>query len=68
MVDFIDRHKHEFGVEPICKVLQIAPSCYYDNKTRQPSKRQIEDEILLPEVERVFAENYGVYGRRKLWA
>ena len=67
MVEFIDQHKHEFGIEPICAELPIAPSCYHDNKTRSPSKRQLQDEKLLPQVERVFAENYGVYGRRKVW-
>lgn len=67
MVDFIDRHKHEFGIEPICAELPMLPSCDHDNKTRSPSKRQTEDNQLLPEVERVFAENYGVYGRRKVW-
>ncbi len=68
MVEFIDQHKHEFGIEPICAELPIAPSCYHDNKTRRPSKRQVEDQRLLPEIKRVFAENYEVYGRRKVWA
>ena len=44
MVDYIDGHREEFGVEPICTVLQFAPSTYYAVKTRPPSVRQIEDE------------------------
>lgn len=67
IVDYIDQHRERFGVEPICTTLQVAPSTYYAAKSRPPSQRALDDERLLPEVERVFVENYGVYGRRKLW-
>ncbi|MCI0543670.1 MAG: IS3 family transposase [Actinobacteria bacterium] len=67
MVDYIDGHREEFGVEPICGVLQFAPSTYYAAKTRPRSDRQISDEELKPELERIWKENYRVYGRRKLW-
>lgn len=68
MTTFIDEHKEEFGVESICAVLPIAPSTYYAAKTRPPSQRQVDDEVLLVEIKRVFDDNYQVYGRRKIWA
>ncbi len=67
MVSYIDGHLDEFGVEPICRVLQLAPSTYYAAKSRPPSHRQLRDEELKPELERIWKENYRVYGRRKLW-
>ena len=45
----------------------IAPSTYYDHINRQPSRRQVRDETLKAQITRVHAENYGVYGARKLW-
>jgi putative transposase len=45
----------------------IAPSTYYDQVSREPSKRQIRDEELKPQIERIHAANYGVYGARKVW-
>lgn len=73
IVTFIDQHKHEFGVEPICRTLtaagtQIAPSTYYAFKTRPPSRRAIRDEEMLVHIQRVHAENFGVYGAKKLHA
>ncbi len=67
-----------WGVEPICAVLSehgcpIAPSTYYDARTsaerrgRRPSRRQLRDEEVKVEIARVHAENYGVYGARKVW-
>ena len=72
IVDYIDEHKHEFGVEPICATLsaagtQIAPSTYYAAKTRPPSARSLRDEQVLVEIRRVHEANYGVYGVRKMW-
>jgi putative transposase len=60
------------GVEPICAQLSelgvpIAPSTYYDQANREPSRRQLRDEALKPEIGRVHAANYGVYGARKVW-
>jgi putative transposase len=71
-VRFIDAHKPRFGVAPICRVLsehglKIAPSTYYDAKDRPASKRALRDEELRVEIVRVHAENYGVYGPRKVW-
>ena len=72
MTAFIDEHREEYGVEPICRVLPIAPSTYHDRvaKRRDPSRmsaRAQRDQALKPEVLRVFAENFGVYGVRKVW-
>ena len=69
---FIEAHKGRFGVAPICRVLcehgcTIAPSTYYDAKSRAPSKRSLRDDELKVEIARVHAENYGVYGPRKVW-
>jgi len=71
-VKFIDGHKGRFGVAPICRVLSehgitIAPSTYYDAKSRPASKRTLRDEDLKIEIARVHGENYGVYGPRKVW-
>ena len=72
MIAFIDEHRDAYGVEPICRVLPIAPSTYHERvaKRRDPalqSARIRRDEALRPEVLRVFAENFGVYGVRKVW-
>ena len=68
MCAFIKEHRDEHGVEPICRVLQIAPSTYYAHRTRQPSARAVRDEELTEKVRTVHAENYGVYGARKVHA
>lgn len=65
---FIDEYRDEFGVEPICRVLQFAPSTYWSAKRRPPSARSIRDERLKVEIRRVFDENFGVYGAPKIWA
>lgn len=68
MIAFIDTNKTEFGVEPICSVLPIAPSTYHAAKTRPASARAVRDEVLKPEIRRVFDESYdGCYGARKIW-
>ncbi len=72
MISFIDDHREVHGVEPICKVLPIAPSTYHDHvaKRADPAKlsaRSRRDMALKPEVVRVFAENFEVYGARKVW-
>ena len=67
MIAYIDHNRDRYGVEPICKHLPIAPSTYYDAKKRPPSAREIRDEKLKVEIERVHAENFGVYGARKVW-
>ena len=72
MIAFIDDHRRGYGVEPICKVLPIAPSTYHAHASRRgdPAKLSIRarrDAALLPEVKRVFDENFQVYGVRKVW-
>lgn len=72
MVSFIDDHRGEYGVEPICEVLPIAPSTYYAFKARQAdperrSRRARRDAELKPEIRRVWNENLSVYGARKVW-
>ena len=68
MIAYIDAHRHEFGVEPICRVLQFAPSTYWSAKRRPRSQRSLVDEQLRIEIGRVHAENFGVYGAPKIWA
>jgi len=72
MIRYIDNHRGQFGVEPICKVLPIAPSTYYEHKElqRDPDRRSDRakrDESLKPEIERVWNENFKVYGVKKVW-
>ena len=72
MIAFIDEHRGAYGVEPICKVLPIAPSTYHDHVAKRvdPTKlsaRAQRDRALRPEIARVFAENFEVYGARKVW-
>ncbi|RSX60187.1 IS3 family transposase [Sphingomonas koreensis] len=72
MVSFIDAHRKVYGVEPICRVLPIAPSTYHAHTARriEPTKRSARarrDDALGPEVRRVFEENFRVYGVRKVW-
>jgi transposase InsO family protein len=72
MVGFIDRHREAYGVEPICEVLPIAPSTYYEQRGRQADPTRLparakRDEALRGEIDRVWRENFGVYGARKVW-
>jgi putative transposase len=68
IVEFIDAHRDEHGVEPICAQLQIAPSTYYAHRSRPPSARSVSDATTTAVIERVHAQNYGVYGARKVHA
>ncbi len=72
MIAFIDDQREAHGVEPICKVLPIAPSTYHAHVARgaDPAKRSVRakrDADLKPEVRRVFDDNFRVYGVRKVW-
>jgi putative transposase len=72
MVDFIDAHREAYGVEPICALLPIAPSTYYELKRRErdPSRRSARaqrDAQLRPEIVRVWHANRRVYGAKKVW-
>ncbi len=72
MIAFIDDHRVQHGVEPICRVLPIAPSTYCEHfaTARDPSRasdRARRDAELVPEVRRVREENFQVHGVRKVW-
>ena len=67
MIAFIDANKDRFGVEPICRVLPIAPSTYHDANRRPASARAVRDAKLKAEIARIHAEHFGVYGARKVW-
>jgi len=72
MVAFIDAHRERYGVEPICAVLPIAPSTYYEQKARQADPRRqparVQREARLgPEIQRVWQANRRVYGAKKVW-
>ncbi len=72
MIAFIDDHRGTYGVEPICRVLPIAPSTYHAHVAQRAdpalgSARSQRDGMLRAEVRRVHAENFGVYGVRKVW-
>jgi putative transposase len=72
MKGFIDEHREVYGVEPICRVLPIAPSTDYEHAARKadPDRRparERRDAELCREIRRVFAANFGVYGVRKVW-
>jgi putative transposase len=67
MIAYIDANRDRFGVEPICRVLPIAPSSYYAARHRPRSARSRRDQELKLEIGRVHAEHFGVYGARKVW-
>ena len=67
MSRFIDAHGGRFGVEPICRVLGVSASAYYRRRTGERSRRVVEDEWLLGEIERVHAANWDCYGYRRTW-
>ncbi len=72
MVSFIDEHRDAYGVEPICAMLPIAPSTYYEaaRRHRHPASRPPRvrrDEHLSDQIRRVHAASRGLYGARKVW-
>ncbi len=67
MTRYIEVHRDRFGVEPICRVLQVAPSTYYAQRTRPPSARAVQDAQLKVAIKRVWDDNYQVYGAEKIW-
>jgi transposase InsO family protein len=72
MIAFIDETRDVDGVEPICKVLPIAPSTYFDHQAKRAdsgllSVRAKRDALLLPEIKRVNKAHFEVYGAQKLW-
>ena len=72
MIAFIDDHRGELGVEPICRHLPIAPSTYYDHLAKREKPDLLSDQAkrdgeLRPEIQRVFEANFKAYGVRKVW-
>ena len=73
MIRFIDAHRERrseglvWGIEPICRVLRIAPSTYHAGKRRPPSARRLRNAELRPEILRVWEQNLSVYGADKIW-
>jgi transposase InsO family protein len=72
MASFIDEHRRAYGVEPICRMLPIAPSTYFEHKARQANPallpaRARRDAELREQIRRVWKENFSVYGARKVW-
>ena len=72
MIAFIDEHRDAYGVEPICRVLPIAPSTYRAHAARRADlgrlpARARSDAALIVEIQRVFEANFHVYGVRKVW-
>ena len=71
-VAFVDQHREQYGVEPICRQIQIAPSSYYEHKARERDPDRLPDRIkrymkLEFNIQRVWEGNFRVYGARKVW-
>jgi putative transposase len=67
-VTFIQADQARWGVEPICRVLQVTPASYYASVSRPPSARALRDETPTAAITRVWQEHQGVYGADKVWA
>ena len=72
MIAFIDEHRATYGVEPICRVLPIAPSTYHAHAARRADPKRLparvrSDAVLMVEIRRVYEANFRVYGVRKVW-
>jgi hypothetical protein len=72
MIAFIDDNRDVYEVEPICRVLPIAPSTYHERVAQRQNPVRVSawarrDVALKPEIDRVFAENFAAYGVRKVW-
>ena len=74
MIRYIDQHKNHFGVEPICRTLSdfledgfITSRGYRAAKKRIPAARTLKDQLLVPELVKIYQQNYSVYGVRKMW-
>jgi putative transposase len=64
---YVDEHRGRFGVEPICRVLDVSVSAYYQRRAGQPSARVLEDRRLLARIRELHAANYHAYGYRRMW-
>lgn len=66
-MEFIEANRDEFGVEPICDTLQVAPSTYYAARNRVPSVRELRDQVMMPILLALWVTNRKLYGAHKLW-
>jgi putative transposase len=64
---FIEEHRGRFGVEPICRVLDVSASAYYERATGRRSERSLEDERLLVRIRELHRKNFEAYGSRRMW-
>jgi len=64
---FVEQHRGRFGVEPICRVLDVSASAYYERATGRRSARSLEDERLLERIRETHQANYLAYGSRRMW-
>jgi len=64
---YIDEHRGRFGVEPICRVLGVSASAYYERSTCRRSAREVEDERLLGRIRELHKKNFEAYGSRRMW-
>jgi putative transposase len=72
MVGFINAQRAEYAVESMCAQLPISPSQYYEHKAREADPTRLpprlqRDRELMSEIRRIYDENFGVYGARKIW-
>ena len=67
MSAFIDAHRERFGVEPICEVLDVSASAFYQRATGERSARSVEDERLTARVQEVHGQNFECYGYPRVW-
>jgi putative transposase len=64
---YVDEHRGRFGVEPICRILGVSVSAYYERRSGRRSARAVEDERLLGRIRELHAANYYAYGYRRMW-
>jgi putative transposase len=64
---FIDQHRERFGVEPVCRALDVSASAYRHRATGRRSARAVEDERLLARIREIHEANYCAYGSRRMW-
>ena len=67
MSAFIDQHRERFGVEPICRTMDVSASAYYHRRIGARSRRSLEDERLLERIRLLHSANYYAYGSRRMW-
>jgi putative transposase len=64
---FVDEHRGRFGVEPLCRALDVSVSAYYERTSGRRSARRVEDERLVERIRELHEANYYAYGYRRMW-